>query len=233
MAFRRKAEFVLKHKPDILIVPECEHPEKLLFPVDTPKPKDFLWFGKNRNKGLGIFSYSKFRFKALDCHNQDLQLIVPISVTGGNIDFNLFAVWANNPLDKDGQYIEQVWKAIRHYEDIMVKSNTIIAGDFNSNRIWDKKNRESNHSNVVEHLGKIGIHSCYHIHHKQNQGTEKHPTLYMYRHQNKPYHIDYCFVSESMIKRLKSVEIGDFEYWSKYSDHVPVIVTFKKIRGEG
>jgi exodeoxyribonuclease-3 len=233
MAFRRKAEFILKYKPDILIVPECEHPDKLIFPVDTPKPKDILWFGKNRNKGLGIFSYSKFRFKVLDRHNQDLQLIIPILVTGGSFDFNLFAVWANNPLDKDGQYIEQVWKAIHYYEDIMVFSKTIIAGDFNSNKIWDRKNRESNHSNVVEYLEKIGIHSSYHIHHKQNQGSEKHPTLYMYRHQNKPYHIDYCFVSESMIRRLKSVEIGDFEYWSKYSDHVPVIVSFKKIGGEG
>jgi exodeoxyribonuclease-3 len=34
-------------------------------------------------------------------------------------------------------------------------SKTIIAGDFNSNKIWDKKNRESNHSNVVEYLEKI------------------------------------------------------------------------------
>jgi exodeoxyribonuclease III len=230
MAFRRKAEFILKFKPDILIVPECEHPDKLLFNADTPKPKDVLWFGKNINKGLGIFSYSKFRFKVIDNHNEDLQLIIPISVTGGSDDFNLFAVWANNPQDKDGQYIEQVWKAINHYEDLMTISNTIIAGDFNSNKIWDKKNRERNHSNVVEYLGKKGIHSSYHVHHKQNQGSEKHPTLYMYRHKNKPYHIDYCFVSDSMIKRLKSVEIGDFEYWSKFSDHVPVIVSFKKVR---
>src|SRR6188474_2829211 len=99
MAFRRKAEFILKFKPDILIVPECEHPDKLLFNADTPKPKDVLWFGKNINKGLGIFSYSKFRFKVIDNHNEDLQLIIPISVTGGSDDFNLFAVWANNPQD--------------------------------------------------------------------------------------------------------------------------------------
>jgi exonuclease III len=50
----------------------------------------------------------------------------------------------------------------------------------------------------------------------------------MYRHKNKPYHIDYCFVSAAMAKRIKSVEVGDFDLWSKHSDHVPVIVTFKK-----
>ena len=58
MAFRKKADFILAHKPDILIVPECEHPDKLLFAAETSKPKDALWFGKNRNKGFAIFSYA-------------------------------------------------------------------------------------------------------------------------------------------------------------------------------
>ncbi len=28
MAFRKKTDFILAHKPDILLVPECEHPGK-------------------------------------------------------------------------------------------------------------------------------------------------------------------------------------------------------------
>ncbi len=60
----------------------------------------------------------------------------------------------------------------------------------------------------------------------KEQGKEMHPTLYMYRHQDKPYHLDYCFVSADFAKNLKLVEIGDYEYWSKLSDHVPVIVEF-------
>ncbi len=48
----------------------------------------------------------------------------------------------------------------------------------------------------------------------------------MYRHKSKPYHIDYCFVSTDMLDRLQSVDIGDFDFWIKYSDHVPLIVTF-------
>lgn len=43
MAFRKKADFILTHKPDILIVPECEHPDKLKFNTDIPKPTDILW----------------------------------------------------------------------------------------------------------------------------------------------------------------------------------------------
>ncbi len=226
MAFRKKADFILTHKPDILIVPECEHPDKLLFPVDTPKPNDTLWFGKNQNKGLAIFSYSKYRFTVMDCHNHDLQMIIPIAVAGGEFDFNLFAIWANNPADRDGQYIEQVWKALHHYDTLLTSTKTMLVGDFNSNKIWDKKHRESNHSNVVKLLEDKGIFSSYHLHHKQAQGTEEHPTLYMYRHKDKPYHIDYCFVSADMAEKLQSVEIGDYAFWAKHSDHVPVIVTF-------
>jgi exodeoxyribonuclease III len=227
MAFRKKAEFILIHKPDILIVPECECPDKLLFNENLPKPTDMLWFGTNQNKGLGIFSYSDSRFKLLDSHNPEFKMIIPIDVKGGQYDFTLYAIWANNPGDPDGHYIEQVWKAIKHYDKNLTNKKTMLVGDFNSNTIWDRKHRESNHSNVVQYLEGKGIFSTYHLYHKQSQGKEAHPTLYMYRHKDKPYHIDYCFVSADLAERIQSVEIGEYEFWMRYSDHVPVIVTFQ------
>lgn len=227
MAFRNKASFILKYAPDILIVPECEHPDKLKFSANTPTPTDVLWFGKNQNKGLAIFSYSEYRFTLLDQYNPKFQLIIPISVTKGQDNFSLFAIWANNSDEPNARYIEQVWKAVHYYDKLVARSNTILVGDFNSNTIWDRKLRESNHSNVVKILKDKGIVSTYHFFYNQEQGAEKHPTLYMYRHKDKTYHIDYCFVSEDMLEKLQSVEIGKYKFWSKYSDHVPVIVTFK------
>jgi exodeoxyribonuclease III len=225
MAFRKKAQFILKYKPDILIIQECEHPDKLLFSTGTKKPSDTLWFGKNKNKGLGIFSYGDARFTVIGNHNQDLQTIVPIAVTGGQLSFNLLAIWANNPTDKDGQYIEQVWKAVNYYDTLIAGTKTILAGDFNSNKIWDRKYRAGNHSTVVKLLEDKQIFSCYHAHFNQQQGQEQHPTLYLYRHQDKPYHLDYCFISADMMKNLQSVEIGEYGLWRQYSDHMPVIVT--------
>ena len=226
MAFRKKAGFILKHKPDILVVPECEHPDKLQFTNKRHQPKDILWFGANQHKGLGIFSYSDCKLKLLDTHNTDLKMIIPISVTGGHFDFTLFAIWANNPNDPDGQYVEQVWKALHHYEEQIKNTQTILIGDFNSNTIWDRPRRVGNHSTVVERLAEKGIVSSYHVHHKLEQGKEKHPTLYLYRHKDKPYHLDYCFVSADMAEKITSVEIGKHAYWTKHSDHVPVMVTF-------
>jgi exonuclease III len=226
MAFRKKAGCILKFEPDILIVPECEHPERLLFAADSPRPTDVLWFGSNRNKGLAIFSYSDFRLKALDNEPRTFRLIVPIAVTSGLVDFKLFAIWANNPGDKEGAYVEQVWKAVQCYDHMLASERTILAGDFNSNTIWDKKHRIGNHSTVVEFLGRKNILSTYHYFHRQTQGTESHPTLYMYRHKDKPYHLDYCFASTDMVQRLQAVEVGEYDAWKKYSDHVPLIVTF-------
>jgi exodeoxyribonuclease-3 len=227
MAFRKKAQVILSYKPDILLVPECEHPDKLLFPPDLPKPTQTLWFGENKNKGFAIFSYSNFKLKILDVYKEDFRMIIPIAVTGRNFDFNLFAVWAYNPNDKDGRYITQVWKAINHYDKLIREYPTILIGDFNSNVIWDyKKHKLGNHSLVVKALEDKGVFSTYHSHHNQIQGKEQDATFYMYRHENKSYHIDYCFASSVLINKLEKVETGTHEEWTKYSDHNPLIVTF-------
>lgn len=227
MAFRKKADAILVHQPDILIVPECEHPDKLKFNPQTPKPNDILWFGSNPNKGLGIFSYSEFRFKLIDTYNPEFRIIAPILVTGRGLSFKLIAIWANNPSDPDGNYITQIWKALHCYHQLLTDRQTILIGDFNSNTIWDRPKREGNHSTVVKLLEEKGIHSAYHKYFKQTQGEEKHPTLYMYKRKDKPYHIDYCFVSKEIANNLQSVEVGEYDFWMRYSDHVPIIVTFK------
>ncbi len=193
MAFRKKAGYILALQPDIVIVPECEHPGKLQFTEGIQPPADSLWFGTNQHKGLGVFSYSHFRFTLHHMYNPAFKMIVPIQVHGGPTDFILYAVWANNPNDPDGQYVEQVWKAVQYYDALLHKQTSVWAGDFNSNTIWDRKHRIGNHSHLVQRLEEKGIVSCYHFYHQQQQGKEKYPTLYLYRHKDKPYHLDYCF----------------------------------------
>ncbi len=226
MAFRKKAEHILASKPDILIIPECEHPDKLKFREGIPVPDNCFWWGSNRNKGLGIFSYNGFRLKLLSGHNTKLKTIVPLSVTKGKLSFTLLAIWANNPGDPDGVYVTQVWKAIHYYSKILKRNKTILAGDFNSNTIWDKPRRVGNHSAVVKKLAAKNIHSIYHQFFTKAHGKEEHPTLYMYRHLDKPYHIDYCFASADLAAKVTGVQVGDHDSWSAYSDHTPLTVTF-------
>ena len=227
MAFRKKAETILDYKPDILVIQECEHPDKLVFGPGIKKYSDACWFGTNQHKGLGIFSFGKYRITQSGEHHAAIKMVVPLSVTGGEFDFTLFAIWANNPDDPDGQYVEQVWKALQYYAD-RIGSKTMLIGDFNSNTIWDRKYRTGNHSHVVQALEEKGIFSCYHVHHKQVQGKEKHPTFYLYRHKDKKYHLDYCFISSDMKANLKKVVIGKHAFWKQYSDHVPMMISFHK-----
>ena len=226
MSFRTKADFILRHRPDILIIPECEHPEKLKFKNDTYIPSDISWYGTNPNKGLGVFSYGKYKLKLLDIHNPEFKNILPLSLTGGLFDLTLFAIWANNPGDKDGAYVTQVWKALHFYSSLLSESKTILAGDFNSNTIWDKPSRKGNHTDVVKLLESKNIFSTYHKFHSQVQGKEKHPAWYMYRHRDKPYHLDYCFASIDLIEKMQNVQIGTYRNWTRYSDHKPLSVTF-------
>ncbi|PWU01315.1 MAG: exonuclease [Bacteroidetes bacterium] len=226
MAFRKKALSILDYNPDIVVVPECEHPDKLIFEEKVPRPNDCVWFGKNQNKGLAILSYSDFKFKVMRGHDENLRMIVPLTVKNDQLQFNLLAIWANNPGDKDGQYITQVWKAIHKYNRLLSRPQTILIGDFNSNKIWDRPRRVGNHTHVVDHLMKKKIQSLYHLHFNQNQGEEMHPTFYLYKQKEKPYHLDYCFASSDLANRLSGIEVGTYDQWIKYSDHVPMIFTF-------
>jgi len=226
-AFRKKANVILSHQPDILIVQECEHPDKLGFGSTITKPNDFYWYGDNINKGIAIYSYSNYKFELLPIFNPEFRYILPFRVTGGRQVFILFAIWAmDNKENYDARYIGQIWLAINHYVDLFDNS-TILIGDFNSNKIWDYKDRVGNHSDVVRKLHEWNIQSIYHRHFNLEQGKEKHPTFFLQRKHNKPYHIDYCFVSNDLIDKVQNVEIGTYENWNEYSDHSPLLINLE------
>ena len=225
MAYRKKAEIILTEKPDILIVPECENQKRLLFGLDTKQPTDIFWYGDNPHKGIGVFSYSDFKIKLLGIHNPDFKYVLPLSVYNDKINLTIFAIWAQKP-ESHGCYTEQVWNAVRFYSNLLDNENVILAGDFNSNSIWDKPKRIYNHTNLVDFLKTKNILSTYHHFHKQTQGKEKDYTLFMQRKIDRPYHIDFCFASLNLIEKLKNVEVGTYEKWTTYSDHNPLIVNF-------
>lgn len=225
MAFRKKVGSILIEQPDILIVPECENQDRLFFDSNLKQPTDIFWYGDNPNKGIGVFSYSNFKIKLLEIHNPKFRYVLPLRVYNDKINFIIFAVWAQKP-ERHDCYTEQIWNAVHYYETLLSEENIIIAGDFNSNSIWDKPNRIYNHTNLVDFLESKNIFSTYHHFHNQIQGKEKHKTLFMHRKIDRPYHIDFCFASKNLIEKINTVEIGTYETWTKYSDHKPLSVSF-------
>jgi len=229
-AFRKKNKKILSLNPDIIIVPECENEEKLQFGKLTPKPNDFFWYGDNPNKGIGIFSYSEFKFELLKEFNPRFRFIIPLKVIGKDYSFILFSIWTQDNKEKcEERYIGQIWLAINYYSDFLLNENTVLIGDFNSNKIWDYIERVGNHSDVVEKLKEKKIYSLYHKKNKLEHGKEEHATLYMYRNIEKPYHIDYCFASEEIINNGFDFSIGKPEEWIGLSDHMPIMIIINKI----
>jgi exonuclease III len=226
-AFRKKADLIIAHQPDILVIQECEHPDKYLFnSSDQPKPNSLFWHGDNKHKGICIISFNDYKFELMPNFNPEFRYILPFLVTGHGHRFNLFAIWAMfNKENYEARYIAQVWLAINFYEKLL-GDDTILICDFNSNKIWDYKARVGDHSDVVNKLAENGIQSIYHKYFEIDQGKEKHPTFFLQRNSNKPYHIDYCFASTDMLDKVQNIQIGTYENWSSYSDHTPMTIDF-------
>lgn len=65
-----------------------------------------------------------------------------------------------------------------------------------------------------------GLLSAYHR--DRSFGREPDPTHYFLWKQDRPFHLDYCFVPRTWI--VDEVTVGSFEEWARLSDHRPVIV---------
>ena len=230
MAFRNKTGPILARKPDLLIVQECESLDKFDFSTFPVRPTSTHWCGyKEGKKGVAIFSFGKYSFHVHDSYNAAFSVIVPIILSDGQVSYNVIAVWTVDSGNRDGHYIDQIWNAIDHYDTHITTTRTILIGDFNTNVIFDKKTKAGSHGNMVAKLARKGIVSAYHVRHKQVQGAERDPTFYLYRHQDKPYHLDHCFISADLLSRLKKMEIGKYEDWHKLSDHAPMMVSFRNL----
>lgn len=226
-AFRKKSEKVLSLNPDILIISECENIERLKIGKLIPEPNDVKWFGENPNKGIGVFSYGDYTFELMEEYNPNFKLVIPLKVKHQNNSFLLFCIWTKqNRYTKTASYIGQIWYAINYYQNLLKDYNSIIIGDFNSNKIWDKERPNSNHSKVVEFFRNYKIESLYHSQFQEAQGEESLPTFFLQKNKIKPYHIDYCFVSEEIYKKNYKVEVGAYDEWIQISDHVPISVKF-------
>ncbi len=221
-AFRKKFESLVDFQADILVIQECEDPFRINDKRYQEWAENHLWVGENKNKGLGIFANENIKIASLDWASDRLKYFIPCRV---NDDFNLLGAWCHGANSPTFGYIGQLWKYLQLHKTKLGKS--IIAGDFNSNVIWDKWDRWWNHSDVIRELKEHQIQSLYHQYFKEEAGNESSPTFFLQKNLNKPYHIDYVFASDEFSSSLKSMEIGNAGKWLERSDHMPVICEFE------
>ena len=208
--FRQKYKFIAKEDVDIYVIQECENPSKYSNEF-SGFYSDYIWYGEKDSKGLAIFVKDGISMKNNNWPFYCLRHFISVKI---NNDFDLVGVWASYPYIEE-YYIYQAINIDKYSE------NTVLIGDFNSNAMWDKKHQKRNHTAVVRQLQNINIVSAYHYFSKETAGKETEHTFHLYRHIDKPYHIDYCFGNPMRFKNFKILKNNN---WLQHSDHLPIQV---------
>ena len=230
MALDRKFDALLDTRPDIAVVCECAQPKR--FHARTRREwleHAPIWIGQNPDKGLAVFAFNGYRAHLSKPFYRTLHYIAPVRISGP-VECNVLAVWAQNTArgaprkNQPGPF----QTALDRYRTFLGERPSVVAGDLNNNTIWDKPGWRINHTSSVQMLEALGLVSAYHSIRCEPHGRETTPTLYWRdRTKNGPtYHIDYVFIPNRWIDRVKSLRVGTFEDWcgSGLSDHVPIIV---------
>lgn len=210
--FREKYKEIEKLEADIYIIQECENPEVSKDKDYQEAVKNGFWVGGLNYKGLMIYSPNpEIVLEKIDWGTDSFRYFIPVKV---NNHLTLVGCWACNPyIQEFYDFIQSSWEHL--------DSNVILMGDLNSNVIFDKDNLKSGktHTNILGILKSIGLEDIYHYKTGEKQGQEKVPTFYIYRHLDKPFHIDHCFANPKNIERLS---IHSRWQWLALSDHQPL-----------
>ena len=217
--FSTKFPAILEEDADIYVIQECENP----LIIDSEEYVDFasnyFWVGENQYYGLGIFAKDNVKLELMDLDDKGFRYFIPVNV---NDDFNLLGVWTNPNMEgtKTIYYPKEITNYYEEHKDSgFFNEDMIICGDFNCD-VRLKGTHARNVYEVIEKLSQCGLVDIYHYLTSEKEGEETKPTFYMYRHLNKPYHLDHIFSSSD---KIKDFEIGDADKWLQLSDHVPLI----------
>jgi exonuclease III len=225
-ALRKKFNAISEFDADVYIIQECENPSESGDRDYFEWANNWLWIGDTKNKGVGVFAKSEIKLEKLDWttnfKDHSVKHFLPCKI---NNEFDILAVWTHRNNSPNFGYIGQFWKYLQINKDNL--SDILIAGDFNSNAIWDEWDRWWNHSDVVNELKELNIESIYHKMTGEQQGFESKPTLYFQKKTSRMYHIDYVFAAKKFIGNIKMFEIGLANKWLKLSDHMPIFCEFE------
>lgn len=218
MALHKKANALAALGCDVAVISECGKSS-----LATLEQLGYagVWVGSNPHKGLGIFARKPLRPHLICKPKQHWVAAADIEVNSQLL--RVIGVWACRVGGRRcDNYIGQLYEALVKNPGWLSCPNTIVAGDFNSNSIWDANRAVGNHTDVVNLLAGRGIVSAYHNFYGEAQGSESRHTLYLLKSRKRPFHIDYVFIPGAW--RLKKLAIRNGRKWCTFSDHLPMVV---------
>ena len=204
---RTKWSLIERLEPDVAIVIECDHPDR----IPNLGFDSSVWMGRLPHKGLGVFGFGDWKVEEAAFVELQLEFVLPVRVSGP-VDVELYAVWAMNrrasqhPLEYAG-----VRQPLAMMDVYRPPPNSIIAGDFNNSAVWDKSRRHT-FADMITRYEQDGFVSLYHSTTGEAFGSESTPTHWWRdrREDGRTYHIDYVFTSGHLASR-SALTVGTFD----------------------
>ena len=202
---------------DVLVIQECLRP----FVDEQNKLQGWscAWIDGDK-KGLAVFA--RMPWAILDAHPLPPKLS-GMAMVDGPARVELYPVWTQVSKNPTLEYIEQIHLLLDTIERTPISTGRVVLGDFNSNARWDADYGEKSHSRAVDRFRKLGMESAYHTFTGEVHGSETNQT-----HRNNKnkqnYHVDYAFLAQTLLSKLKSATVGPLEEWLSFSDHAPLIL---------
>lgn len=211
--FEKKLAALDQLAPDVTVICEALAPAK--------ETNELCWFPSNASRlGLQVRSFHGLRLRRLK-RAELPNCVVPLRVTGGEVDFNLLAVWTWPA----PSYTKALLNGLAAYARLLQHGPTVVAGDFNGNPVFDKtKARVKWWTDGFDQLHRAGLVSAYHHAHAVGYGDEAHATHHFLRKPERPFHIDFCFVPRTWADRRLQVQVAHGPEWYALSDHFPLVV---------
>ena len=142
-ALRKKLDALKALNADICIIQECEDPSKSTDTVYQEWAQYSCWIGDRKDRGLAIISKNDIGLQTLGWPSNGCKLFLPCST---HLGLNILGVWTKSSSVRSKAYIGQLWNYLKFNEAALTSAPVMIAGDFNSNALWDQRYPRGNHS---------------------------------------------------------------------------------------
>ncbi|HEY3583590.1 MAG TPA: hypothetical protein VGL90_04335, partial [Casimicrobiaceae bacterium] len=120
-----------------------------------------------------------------------------------------------------------VLQSLETYAKFLRDAPSVVIGDFNCFAQWQGKAPSKHHVELARRLrDEHALISAYHSAPGFNAAATEAPTYFFRWKEDRPFHIDYCFVPAAWRSSIRSVGVRPFNETEWQSDHRPVVVEF-------
>jgi exodeoxyribonuclease III len=233
--------YLVKYKPDILMMQEIKT-EDLNFPYDEFSSMDYEShvFGQKSYNGVAIISKHKLTNIKTDLIKDKLKQsrIISAELTYQKKIIQLINIYTpnGNPVDTEKYEYKKDWldNLVKQLKSMLKKNpNIILGGDFNiipaAEDVYNVKSFEDDALYRLEIRKKLreminlGFNDVYRHFHDDKEGYTFWDYMRGAWQKNNGMRIDHFLVSNSMIDKIKSININkDPRGREKPSDHTPI-----------